>query len=135
MLNSVLRGLATASLAVLPLTVSAPAHAAETLPLSEAVSRLPVAVESREGYTRDAFRHWNAGDDPTDGCSTRNEVLLDEAVEPPTVGSRCFPVGRAVVLLLRPGVGDVGFRPRPRPHGAARGELGQRGLRLDSRAP
>jgi hypothetical protein len=89
MLTSVLRGLAAASLAVLPLTVSTPAQAAETLPLPEAVSRLPVATESRDGYTREAFRHWNTGDDPTDGCNTRNEVLLDEAVEPPTVGTRC----------------------------------------------
>jgi hypothetical protein len=89
MLKAVLRGLAAASLAVLPLTVSAPVHAAETLSLSEAIAAVPVADESREGYTRDAFRHWNSGDDPTDGCSTRAEVLLDEAVEPPTVGSRC----------------------------------------------
>jgi hypothetical protein len=89
MLKAVLRGLAAASLAVLPLTVSAPVHAAETLSLSEAIAAMPVADESREGYTRDAFRHWNSGDDPTDGCNTRNEVLIDEAVEPPTVGSRC----------------------------------------------
>ncbi|MEV7797402.1 HNH endonuclease family protein [Streptomyces sp. NPDC087512] len=89
MLNSVLHGLAAAFLTVLPLTATTSAHAAETLPLSEAVSRLPVATESRDGYTRDAFRHWNSGDDPADGCSTRSEVLLDEAVEPPTVGPRC----------------------------------------------
>ncbi|MER7195555.1 HNH endonuclease family protein [Streptomyces flaveolus] len=89
MFNSVWRGLAAALLTVLPLTTATPAHAAETVPLSEAVSRLPVTVESRDGYTRDAFRHWNSGDDPTDGCNTRNEVLIDEAVEPPTVGSRC----------------------------------------------
>ncbi|MFG3552483.1 HNH endonuclease family protein [Streptomyces sp. NPDC047725] len=89
MLNAVLRGLAAASLAVLPLTVSTPVHAAETLPLSEAIAALPVADESREGYTRDAFRHWSTGDDPDDGCSTRSEVLIDEAVEPPAVGSRC----------------------------------------------
>ncbi|MER7195923.1 HNH endonuclease family protein [Streptomyces flaveolus] len=89
MFTAVLRGLAAASLALLPLTVSAPVHAAETLSLSEAVAALPVADESRDGYTRNAFRHWNTGDDPTDGCNTRNEVLIDEAVEPPTVGSRC----------------------------------------------
>ncbi|WP_395576587.1 HNH endonuclease family protein [Streptomyces sp. BK79] len=89
MLTSVLRGLAAASLAVLSVTASTPAHAAETLPLAEAVNRLPVAAESRDGYDRDAFRHWNTGDDPSDGCSTRNEVLITEAVEPPTVGPRC----------------------------------------------
>jgi hypothetical protein len=89
MLKSVLRGLAAASLAALPLTVSAPVHAAETLSLAQAIAAVPVADESREGYTRDAFRHWNSGDDLTDGCNTRAEVVLDEAIEPPTVGSRC----------------------------------------------
>ncbi|MGW8065903.1 HNH endonuclease family protein [Streptomyces ziwulingensis] len=90
MLTSALRGLAAASLAVLSVTASTPAvHAAETLPVAEAVTRLPVATESRDGYDRDAFRHWNRGDDPADGCSTRNEVLITEAVEPPTVGPGC----------------------------------------------
>ncbi|MCZ9351301.1 HNH endonuclease family protein [Streptomyces mutabilis] len=89
MLTSVLRGLAAASLAVLPVVASTPAHAAETLPVAEAVTRLPVDAESRDGYDRDAFRHWNRGEDPTDGCSTRNEVLITEAVEPPTVGPGC----------------------------------------------
>ncbi|MEU3901914.1 HNH endonuclease family protein [Streptomyces sp. NPDC045251] len=93
MLTTVLRGLAAASLAVLPLTVAMPAHAAETLPLSEAVGRLPVDTESRAGYDRAKFRHWNKGDDPNDGCSTRSEVLIAEAVEPPTVGSRCRLTG------------------------------------------
>ncbi|MEV5273414.1 HNH endonuclease family protein [Streptomyces werraensis] len=89
MLTSVLRGLAAVSLAVLPLMIPAPAHAAETLPLAEAVIRLPVDTESRDGYSRDAFRHWNTGDDPSDGCNTRAEVLLAEAVEPPVVGPGC----------------------------------------------
>ncbi|CAL9652373.1 hypothetical protein SUDANB23_06637 (plasmid) [Streptomyces sp. enrichment culture] len=61
----------------------------ETLPLAEAVALLPVDAESRDGYERDAFRHWNSGDAPDDGCNTRGEVLLAEAVEPPTVGPRC----------------------------------------------
>ncbi|MEU6807739.1 HNH endonuclease family protein [Streptomyces sp. NPDC046831] len=89
MLKPVLRRLAVASLAVLPLTVSSPAHAAETLPLTEAVTALPVGIESRDGYNRDAFRHWNAGTNPSDGCNTRAEVLLSEAVEPPVVGPGC----------------------------------------------
>ncbi|MEW2184974.1 HNH endonuclease family protein [Streptomyces cellulosae] len=89
MFKFALRALAAVSLAVVPLTASSPAHAAETLPLTEAVTRLPVVAESREGYSRDAFRHWNAGEDPDDGCNTRAEVLLSEAVEPPTVGPRC----------------------------------------------
>jgi hypothetical protein len=93
MLKAVLRGLAAASLTVLPLTVSAPAHAAETLPLSEAVADLPVRTESRDGYDRGAFRHWNAGASLSDGCNTRAEVLISEAVEPPAVGSNCRVTG------------------------------------------
>ncbi|WP_406729520.1 HNH endonuclease family protein [Streptomyces sp. GD-15H] len=93
MLNAVLRGLAAATLAVLPLTVPAPAHAAETLPLAGAVATLPLGTESRDGYDRDAFRHWNTGADPSDGCNTRAEVLLSEAVEPPMVGPGCRLTG------------------------------------------
>ncbi|WP_226487470.1 HNH endonuclease family protein [Streptomyces parvulus] len=93
MLKAVLRGLAAASLAVLPLTVSTPAHAADTLSLTEAISALPVADESRDGYDRDAFRHWNAGANPSDRCNTRAEVLIAEAVEPPTVGPKCRLTG------------------------------------------
>ncbi|WP_245936145.1 HNH endonuclease family protein [Streptomyces cahuitamycinicus] len=85
--------MAAASLAVLPLTVSATAHAAETLPLTEAVAALPVRAESRDGYDRDAFRHWNAGANPIDGCNTRAEVLISEAVEAPAVGSNCRLTG------------------------------------------
>ncbi|MFC7993999.1 HNH endonuclease family protein [Streptomyces pilosus] len=92
-LTVVVRGLAAASLAVLPLTIPAPAHAAETLPLAEAVTSLPVDSESRDGYNRDAFRHWNTGDDPSDGCNTRAEVLLSEAVEPPLVEPGCRLTG------------------------------------------
>ncbi|MFB6772668.1 HNH endonuclease family protein [Streptomyces sp. NPDC056337] len=93
MLKTVLRGLSAALLAVLPLTAPAPVQAAETLSLTEAVAALPIAAESREGYDRDAFRHWNTGANPTDGCNTRAEVLIAEAVEPPTVGPKCRLTG------------------------------------------
>ncbi|MET9141972.1 HNH endonuclease family protein [Streptomyces parvulus] len=93
MLKSMLRGLSAALLATLPLTVPAPAQAAETLSLTEAVAALPIAAESREGYDRDAFRHWNTGANPSDGCNTRAEVLIAEAVEPPTVGPKCRLTG------------------------------------------
>ncbi|MFD7461116.1 MULTISPECIES: HNH endonuclease family protein [unclassified Streptomyces] len=93
MIKAVMRGLAAAALALLPLTAPAPAHAADTLPLADAVARLQSATESRDGYTRDAFKHWNTGLDPTDGCNTRAEVLLNEAVEPPTVGPGCRLTG------------------------------------------
>ncbi|WP_367667053.1 hypothetical protein [Streptomyces sp. DG2A-72] len=57
MVNAVLCGLAAAALCVLPATVATPAHAAETLPLAQAIDSLPVSTESRDGYSRDKFRH------------------------------------------------------------------------------
>ncbi|MFG3499291.1 HNH endonuclease family protein [Streptomyces sp. NPDC047928] len=88
-----MRAATVAALATLPLIVVPPVHAAETLPLSAAVTQLPVADESREGYTRDKFKHWNSGANPSDGCNTRNEVLLAEAIQPPTVGAGCKLTG------------------------------------------
>ncbi|MBT1186627.1 HNH endonuclease, partial [Streptomyces sp. CJ_13] len=89
---------ATAALALsLPVTT---AHAAEeravvpqVLPIGVAVSALPVATEDRTGYQRTAFKHWNAGDLPADGCNTRQEVLLAEAVVYPEIGPGCTLTG------------------------------------------
>ncbi|GHD83278.1 hypothetical protein GCM10010336_74470 [Streptomyces goshikiensis] len=93
------RGAAALALALLPLSLPTTAHAApsapEILPIGVAVTELPVATESRTGYQRDAFKHWTSGDNPSDGCSTRNEVLLAEAVIAPTVGPRCALTGGA----------------------------------------
>ncbi|GAB2628294.1 HNH endonuclease family protein [Streptomyces capparidis] len=82
---------AAACLAVLP----APAHAEpdDSMPLRTAVATLPVAEESRAGYVRTAFRHWVDADG--DGCSTRNEVLLEEAIQAPQVTGRCTLTGGA----------------------------------------
>ncbi|CAL9636470.1 hypothetical protein SUDANB120_06220 (plasmid) [Streptomyces sp. enrichment culture] len=73
----------------------APAGAAvrQVLPIGAAVSALQLAVEDRTGYQRTAFRHWNAGDVPADGCNTRAEVLLAEAVVYPEVGPGCTLTG------------------------------------------
>ncbi|MFF0451252.1 HNH endonuclease family protein [Streptomyces sp. NPDC004609] len=81
-----------------PVTASVPpaapaARAAETLPLVVAVSRLSVALENRQGYQRDSFKHWNTGLDANDGCNTRAEVLIAEAVDAPAVGARCALTG------------------------------------------
>ncbi|MFF9851753.1 hypothetical protein [Streptomyces litmocidini] len=57
--------------------VTAPAPAAARIAavptLVGAVRRLPVADASREGCTRTAFKHWNAGLDLADGCNTRKQ--------------------------------------------------------------
>ncbi|MFD5748909.1 HNH endonuclease family protein [Streptomyces sp. NPDC127033] len=85
------------SLSVVPLVVSAPAQAvqapqslraAEVTTLAEAVGRVVVEDEDRTGYTRSSFKHWNSGD-LADGCNTRGEVLLAEAVTAPAVASGC----------------------------------------------
>jgi hypothetical protein len=75
---------------LLALLVGAPAVAyAEqySAPLQTAVADLPVATEVRTGYDRALFQHWIDADG--DGCSTRNEVLLAEADDPPTVSGTC----------------------------------------------
>jgi hypothetical protein len=76
------------ALAAGALLVAAPtAHADQVLPLRQAVASLPVEDEDRTGYDRDLFRHWVDAD--RDGCDTRREILLEEAVTPPEVTGRC----------------------------------------------
>lgn len=91
---------ATAATAALALSLPAPpANAAlerlapQVLPIGVAVSALPLAAEARTGYQRTSFRHWNAGDVPADGCNTRQEVLLAEAVVYPEIGPGCTLTG------------------------------------------
>ncbi|MER7109473.1 HNH endonuclease family protein [Streptomyces sp. NPDC000229] len=99
MITPLLRAATVAALTVLPLATvpaaaAAPApasHAAVTVPLGQAIASLPHAAESREGYTRTAFKHWVDAD--RDGCNTRAEVLIAEAIEPPTIGARCALTG------------------------------------------
>ncbi|MGW8976197.1 HNH endonuclease family protein [Streptomyces platensis] len=45
----------------------------------------------RGGYERTKFKHWI--DEDKDGCNTRNEVLLAEAVTQPTIGAGCKITG------------------------------------------
>ncbi|WP_435860482.1 HNH endonuclease family protein [Streptomyces scabiei] len=86
-------GLAAAfSTLTLLITPATTAHAAEpgdrvVLPARAALSALTVQDEDRTGYERTKFRHWTDAD--RDGCSTRNEVLLEEAVTAPTQGVNC----------------------------------------------
>ena len=48
---------------------------------------LVVEAEEPDGYDRGLFRHWVDADG--DGCDTRREVLITEAVTAPTVGGGC----------------------------------------------
>lgn len=91
-IKNFVRGLAALNLSLVPLLAPAPAQAAgptETTTLADAVHRIPVAGERREGYTRTVFRHWNAGVVRDDGCNTHAEVLIAEATEAPSIGADC----------------------------------------------
>ena len=68
----------------LPATAYAETYSA---PLTTAIGDLTVASEVRTGYSRDLFPHWVDADG--DGCHARNEVLIEEADDPVTVGSGC----------------------------------------------
>ncbi|MFE7412709.1 HNH endonuclease family protein [Streptomyces laurentii] len=98
MIKTLACSLAAFSLALVPLAAAVPAaqaRAAEptVLPIGVAVSSLPVGTESRDGYARTKFKHWNAGVNPSDGCNTRSEVLIAEAVTAPAVGAKCALTG------------------------------------------
>ncbi|MFJ3176446.1 HNH endonuclease family protein [Streptomyces roseus] len=70
-----------------------PAGVRTPLPLFDAIDRLPVAAEHREGYKRDLYKHWNKGLNAGDGCGTRKEVILAEAVTAPQVAAGCRLTG------------------------------------------
>ncbi|MFF3350712.1 HNH endonuclease family protein [Streptomyces sp. NPDC002779] len=93
MIRKLLRGLVPLVLALTPLTAPAPVQAAQPMLLPDALTKVHSASESRDGYVRTKFKHWNAGEDRADGCNTRQEVLLSEAVEAPEVGAGCTITG------------------------------------------
>jgi hypothetical protein len=85
-------GSAGALLATPATAAGADAGAANArMPLRDAIAALRVADEDRAGYDRSAFRHWIDAD--KNGCNTRAEVLIAEAVLPPTIGDRCALTG------------------------------------------
>ncbi|MGA5045229.1 HNH endonuclease family protein [Streptomyces arboris] len=96
MIKNIARVCSALSLALVPL-LSAPAAQAAPAPevttLADAVGLVKVTEEDRTGYSRSSFKHWNSGDDATDGCNTRAEVLLAEAVVAPTMEAGCKLTG------------------------------------------
>ncbi|MEU3559715.1 HNH endonuclease family protein [Kitasatospora sp. NPDC006786] len=61
--------------------------------LPDAVALLPIAEEHREGYLRSLYKHWNRGLNPSDGCDTRKEVILSEALVAPQIEPGCKLIG------------------------------------------
>jgi len=67
------------------------------LTLDQLLALLATAPEQRAGYDRSLFRHWVDADG--DGCNTRREVLIAEAVVAPVVGGGCSLSGGSWVSL------------------------------------
>ena len=70
-------------LALISGLLQSPAQA-QTLQLTNAGEKYP-------GYNRSAFKHWIDAD--KNGCDTRAEVLIAEAVEKPKIGPKCKLTG------------------------------------------
>ncbi|MFD3530294.1 HNH endonuclease [Streptomyces sp. NPDC058664] len=93
MIKNLMRGLAPLALILSPLAVPSPALSAGVVLFPDALAELPEATEDPAGYKETAFRHWNQGLDPADGCDTRAEVLVAEAVDAPKTGKDCVITG------------------------------------------
>lgn len=52
---------------------------------------LAISVDHIGGYSRNLFKHWI--DNDKDGCNTRYEVLIAEAIVKPKVGAGCYLSG------------------------------------------
>ena len=71
-------------------TLTAPAEAAEPVgqvAVSDLFSELVTSADSTATYDRALFQHWVDAD--SDGCDTRQEVLIAESTVPVQMGSGC----------------------------------------------
>jgi len=58
---------------------------------SASTLQLVVAEDKTTGYNRSLFKHWIDAD--KDGCNTRAEVLIEEAIIKPKIGPKCKLTG------------------------------------------
>ena len=61
------------------------------VPVSASTLQLVVAEDKTTGYQRSAFKHWTDAD--KNGCNTRAEVLIAEAIVKPKIGPKCKLTG------------------------------------------
>jgi putative cell wall-binding protein len=80
--------LLVAPVLLLPILVASPAEAVGgTMPASQMLSQLVTATPSSATYDRAYFQHWIDAD--SNGCDTRQEVLIAESTTPVVKGSGC----------------------------------------------
>ena len=60
-------------------------------PVSASTLQLVVSDDKTTGYNRSAFKHWIDAD--KNGCNTRAEVLIQEAIVKPKIGPKCKLTG------------------------------------------